>query len=101
MDEDHNGTLIYPTYNIMDITDNGTDNGYLATPSYPLYNIQDDPTEHFDISANNTYKVNQMIAMMQDMKATGVPPATNDPNCPPITHPNSTVGPVWDPWCGV
>lgn len=100
MDEEHNGTLYYPIYHHLN---NQSDNytNYTATPSYPLYDIENDPTEHFDISANNTNEVNQLISMMQALENTGVPPAKNDPSCPPVTHPNSSVGPIWDPWCGV
>eukprot|EP01084_Bolivina_argentea_P300924 519002_1 len=95
MTESHNGTLYYPTDDVE------WSSVLTGTTSYPLYNLSTDPTEHFDISINNTDSVNQLIAMMQQLENGGIPQAKNDPNCPPVKHPNSSVGPVWDPWCGV
>eukprot|EP01084_Bolivina_argentea_P025305 47050_1 len=72
-----------------------------AKKSYPiLYDLENDPYEYHNITKNNSELVEQLEEMMYDMEATGVPQLQNDTNCPPITHPNSSVGGIWAPWCG-
>jgi len=66
----------------------------------PMYDLFDDYAERYDISESNEAKVRELLFEMLQLQATGIPQATNDPDCPPITHTNYTeVGPIWEPWC--
>lgn len=67
-----------------------------------LFNLVKDPTEHVDISKNETEKqmVEQLYQLMLNYEATGVPQNLPDPNCPKQTYQKDPkVGNVYFPWC--
>jgi len=66
----------------------------------PLYNLSNDYAERHDISKENEDLVNDLFDQMQALRATGVPQASGDQNCPPLVNPIvDPVGEVWQPWC--
>ena len=69
--------------------------------NYMLFNLTNDPTEHYDISSQNTDLVTKLVQEMTQIKATGVPQGSNDRSCTKnISHPvYPVVGGVWEPWC--
>ena len=67
-----------------------------------LFDLMKDPTEHFDLSKNETEKqtVEELYQLMISYEATGVPQNLPDPNCPKQTFQHDpTVGNVYFPWC--
>merc|ERR1712228_790817 len=66
----------------------------------PLYNLSNDYAERHDISKENEDLVNELFEEMKALRATGVPQASGDQNCPPLVNPVvDPVGEVWQPWC--
>ena len=67
-----------------------------------LFNLVKDPTEHFDLSKNETEQsmVKQLYEMLINYEKTGVPQNLPDPNCPKqTTKTDPVVGHVYFPWC--
>lgn len=66
-----------------------------------LFDIQNDSYEYNDIAADNQETVANLLEIMNNITMTAIPLPINQscPNGNDVKHPNSTVGPVWQPWC--